>query len=127
MQERHAEIEALGAGSLGVSVAADFQARWLRDERGIDFPLLVDADNALKSALEFTPLPLWRLLLPTMWWRYLKGWRRSRQGAITAPPSETPGVVIVDTEGRIRYRHEGRTIGDYPDVDEVIAALGAIG
>lgn len=123
MQERRDEIDALGAGLLGVSVAAAHQATWLQEEKGISYPLLLDPESNLKGALGFQRMALWKYLLPTTWWNYVKGWRHARQGAVTGRPDDLPGIVIVDTDGTLRYRYEGKTLGDYPKIDDVIAAL----
>lgn len=35
----------------------------------------------------------------------------------------TPGVVIIDPQGRLGWIHRGETLGDYPPVRRVIAEL----
>lgn len=123
MQEHHDEIRDLGAGALGISVAADFQAQHLMND-GIDFELLLDPERNFKErALEVRRIPWWTYLLPSTLWNYLKWARRTRQGRITAGPTEPPAVAIVDTDGVVRYVHRGAALGDYPPIDEVMAHL----
>ena len=66
VSRRYDEIEAAGGAAIGVSVGTTHQARWLSEERGIDFPLLVDAERHLYDALD----------LPKKWWVALnpRGW-----------------------------------------------------
>lgn len=45
VSERLEDLEAAGGAALGVSVGAAFQARWLVEEKGVRFPLLVDPDR----------------------------------------------------------------------------------
>lgn len=127
LQERRDELRELGAEALGVSVAADYQARSLRDDHGIGYPLLLDPDEQLKAALGFGRLPRWWFLSPATVGRYLASWRLARPGRVTGGVDALPGLVVVDGDLRLRYRHEGRTLADYPDVDEVIRAVADLG
>lgn len=52
------EVEAAGAAALGISVGAAHQARWLMEEQGIRFPLLVDRERRFYDAID----------LPQRWW-----------------------------------------------------------
>lgn len=123
---RYDEVEAVGGGALGVSVGADHQARWLIEERGIRFPLLVDPDRRLHEALD----------LPRRWWVSLnpKGWRNyaraiargNRQGRIVAP-NQLPGLAILDSAAEAVSVHRGNALGDYPPLDRVLAALERVG
>jgi peroxiredoxin len=46
------QVEARGGAALAVSAGADHQARWLMEEQGVRFPLLVDPDRRVHTALE---------------------------------------------------------------------------
>ena len=69
----------------------------------------------------------WQFLLPTTWWKYLRGVKRGRQRRISRPDSMmTPGLAIVDADGVLRYIHRGKTLGDVPSVDTVLAELDGL-
>lgn len=114
----------MGAEPLGISVAADFQAKELM-EKSVDYDLLLDPDRNFKTAaLAIPKVKLSTYLTPVAAKRYLAGrGHKTRQGAPTATPSEPPGVAIIDPDRTIRYLYQGETVGDYPPVAEVLAAL----
>lgn len=125
LREAEPQIESLGARVIGVATGADYQARQLMDS-GIPFPLLVDPDRNLYRALGLDRIPWHRFLQPATWWRFAQASRGARQGRLTGDLRQAPGVAIIDTEGRLRYLHRGRTLADYPSLGEVVVALGAI-
>ncbi len=123
VSDRYDEVQAAGAAALGVSVGADHQARWLMDEQGIRFPLLLDPDRHLYVAIDL-PRRWWVGLNPRGWVNYARAIRRgSRQGAIVSP-NQLPGLVVVDQDARPRSIHRGRALGDYPPLDSVLGELG---
>ncbi len=123
MQEHHEEIEDLGAGALGISIAADFQAEHLMQTE-IGFPLLLDPERNFKGkALGIGKIKLSTYLRPLVHKRYMKWARKTRQGRPTAGLSEPPGVAIIDTDGVVQYVYKGETLGDYPPIEEVLARL----
>ncbi|HXG40989.1 MAG TPA: peroxiredoxin-like family protein [Candidatus Limnocylindrales bacterium] len=126
VSERYPEVEASGGAALGVSVGAAHQARWLLDEWGIRFPLLVDPERRLYEALEL-PRRWWVALNPKGWWNYARAIARgSRQGRIVEP-FQLPGLAILDAAGDAVWVHRGRALGDYPELDRVLAELERLG
>lgn len=126
VSERYGEVEDAGGAALGVSVGADYQARWLMQEWGIRFPLLVDPDRHVYDALEL-PRRWWVSLNPKGWWNYARAIARgSRQGRIIEP-NQLPGLAILDSAAEPIWVHRGRALGDYPKLDEVLAELRRAG
>lgn len=122
LAQRYDEIEALGAAALGVSVGADFQARWLMEEQGVGYPLLVDPRRHVYDALEL-PRKWWVGLNPKGWWNYAKAIARgNRQGRIIEP-NQLPGLAVLDAEADVVSVHRGKALGDYPPLDRVLDAL----
>lgn len=116
---RYEEVEAAGAGALGVSVGADFQARWLRDEQGVTFPLLVDPERAVYDALDL-PRKWWVSLNPKGWWNYARAIvKGNRQGRIIEP-NQLPGLAVLDANAGVVSVHRGKALGDYPKLDAVL-------
>lgn len=123
LRDRRPDLDALGVAVVAVAGAADFQARWLRDEKGVSFELLLDPDHRVREVLGMGRIAWWRYLLPTTWWKYLRAARRGRQGRISRPDAAmTPGLAIVD-KGVVRHIHRRVTLGDLPSVDDVLAHL----
>jgi hypothetical protein len=123
LREAHAQIAAMGAGVVAVGGAAPSQARNLMD-RGVPFPCLLDPEHNLSRALDLGRIPWSAWLWPRTYTGYLRGARRARPGRISAADAlQAPGVVIVDPPGRLAWVHRGRTLGDYPPVNRVIAEV----
>ena len=52
------------------------------------------------------------------WWRPVL---RSRQGVITVGWRELPAATVTDERAGVRWTFHGRFIGDYPDLEDVVA------
>jgi alkyl-hydroperoxide reductase/thiol specific antioxidant family protein len=126
VREAHAAIEALGARVIAVGTGSAAQARHLMDT-GTPFPCLVDADRRLYRALDLRRVGWSTVLDPATYLNYWRAWRRgARQGDVTGDPRQLSGVALLDADGRLRWRHVSRTIGDYPPLPDVLAALRRI-
>jgi AhpC/TSA family len=122
LSERLDQVEARGGAALGVSVGADHQARWLTEEKGVRFPLLVDPDRRVYTALEL-PRKWWVSLNPRGLWNYARALARgNRQGRIIEP-NQLPGLAVLDADARAVWVHRGRALGDYPSIERVLARL----
>lgn len=125
LREAEPEITALGGRVIGVATGADFQARQLMAS-GIPFPLLVDPDRNVYRALGLDHIRWYHFLQPSTWRRYLAGAKGARQGRLTGDLRQAPGVAVIASDRRLRYLHRGTTLGDYPPLDEVLAALRSV-
>lgn len=122
VSERYEDVEAAGGSALGVSVGADYQARWLSEKYAIRFPLLVDPERRIYDALDL-PRKWWVGLNPRGWWNYGRAIARgNRQGKIIEP-NQLPGVALLDANANAVWIHRGRALGDYPSVDLVLTEL----
>jgi hypothetical protein len=125
VSQRYDEVQAAGGSALGVSVGAEHQARWLMEERGIRFPLLLDPDRRLYEAINL-PRRWWVSLNPRGWWNYTRALARGgRQGRIIEP-NQRPGLVLLDRDGQAAWIHRGRALGHYPQLDRVLDELGRL-
>lgn len=127
LDRRRTRFAELGAGVLAVGGSADYQARWLAEERGVIMPLLLDPDQRLRDAVGMSRPLGWRMLDPRGLAAYgqsvSRGYRPQR---ITRDTVRTPGVVILDPSLRQRWRSEGDRIGDYPSHAIVESALASL-
>ncbi len=120
------QFQDLGAAAVVVGGSADYQARWLAD-RGITIPLLLDPDHELRTAVGLSRLRWHRLLSLRGARNYGRSFGKGfRPMKITADTVRSPGVVILDARHRPVWTYEGHEIGDYPPVDDVIAALRSL-
>ena len=112
------------AGAIAVGGSADYQAQWLRDERGVEIPLFLDPDHQLREALGTRKGLGVRMLDPRGFAAYGKVLRSGlKPQGITKDSVRSPGVVILDQERQVHWQYTGNRIGDYPPVDEVIRAV----
>lgn len=126
VSERLDEVENAGAQALGLSVGADYQARWLVEQRGIRFPLLVDPKREVYDALDL-PRKWWVNLNPRGWLNYARAIARgNRQGKIIEP-NQLPGLALLDANANAIWVHRGRALGDYPNLDKVLVHLTELG
>lgn len=117
------QLATVGAWPVAVGGSADYQARWLRDERGVRMPLLLDPDQRLLDALQVGRIG-GRLLDPRGLASYGRAMRAGlRPQRITRDTVQAPGVVILDAQLEVRWRHVGKRIGDYPPLNDVLDAV----
>jgi hypothetical protein len=116
-----------GIGAVAVGGSADYQAVWLRDEKGVRIPLLMDPEHRFRRAVGAAkPLGL-RLLDPRGGAAYASSLRHGfRLQAITRDSVRSPGVVVLDRDGRVRWSHIGTRIGDYPPLEDVRRTVDAL-
>jgi peroxiredoxin len=117
------ELSALGAQPLAIGGSADYQARWLRDEKGVRMPLLLDPEQGVRDAVGVGRLGA-RLLDPRGAPSYVRAMRHGyRPQAITKDTVQAPGVVVLDASRQVVWKHVGRRIGDYPPLQRVLDAV----
>jgi hypothetical protein len=85
---------------------------------------LVDREAGLYRVLGIGRVGVRAFLDLRTYLNYWRAWRRgARQGRITGDPHRLSGVAILDAEGRLAWRHLASTVGDYPPLSAVLAAL----
>lgn len=119
-----AGLAARGVGAVAVGGSADYQARWLREEKGVRLPLLLDPEHRLRDAVGAGRALGWRLADLRGATAYARSLRRGlRPQAVTRDTVRSPGVVVLDSRGAVIHRHVGRRIGDYPPLADMVAAV----
>ena len=108
----------IGVAAIGGS--ADYQAQWLRDERGVAVPLLLDPGQGFRDAVGAGKSLGMGLLNPKGAAAYARSMRNGfRPQKITRDTVRSPGVVILDRRGNVCWQHIGTRVGDYPPVPVV--------
>ena len=93
-------------------------------DHGMPFECLVDPEAQLYRVLGIGRTGWRAALRPDTYRNYWRGFRRGgRQGEVTGDPRRLSGVAVFDAQHRLRWRHVARTIGDYPPVATLLAAL----
>lgn len=124
MSGREEEFTAKGARLAAIGMGIPEMAADFRDKQGIGFPLLVDRTKETYRALEMKRGSLWDVAGPQNWMRFAKG---IVTGHGVEKPKQDPmqmgGVLILDTDGEVRYTFRASAAQDTPPVDEVLGAL----
>lgn len=120
------ELAQFGARPLAVGGSADYQARYLQEQRGVTMPLLLDGNQEFRDVVGIGDLGV-RLLDP----RGLVSYGRAlaagfRPQRVTRDTVRAPGVVILDQNLAVRWSFEGSRIGDYPELSEVLTATARL-
>lgn len=126
--DRHAgELARGGVGAAAVGGSADYQAVWLREERGVSIPLLLDPDREFRAAVDASRPLGWRMADPRGAAAYVRSLTHGyRPQSVTHDTVRSPAVVVLDSAGIVRWRFVGTRIGHYPTLDEVKAALAKL-
>lgn len=119
-----AELERHEAGALAIGGSAPYQAVWLREEKGVGLSLVLDPEHRFRDHVGASKPLGWRMADP----RGAAAYTRSlinglRPQGITRDTVRSPGVVLLDQTGVVRWRHIGTRIGDYPTLDQVLAVI----
>lgn len=121
------ELAGRGVGAIAIGGSADYQAAWLREERGVRLPLLLEPEHRFRDHVGALKPLGWRLADP----RGAAAYTRSlvngfRPQHITRDTVRSPGVVVLDQTGAVRWRHIGTRIGHYPPLEDVLAAVARL-
>jgi hypothetical protein len=124
LRDRQAELDARGAGFSAIGLGDPAYARAFRDEAGITFPLLVDADRTAYRAAGLASASLLHVLRPDNIVAGLRaraaGHRQLRKGP---NPFQLGGSFVFGPGNVDRYTHVSRTFGDNAPVTALLAAL----
>lgn len=115
-------------GAIAIGGSADYQAIWLAEEKGVRLPLLLDPDHRFRDHVGASKPLGWRMADPRGAAAYTRSLGHGlRPQTITRDTVRSPGVVVINHRGVVRWRHIGTRIGHYPPVDEVLARVERLG
>ena len=124
LRDHEAEFRARGARVAAVGLGDLAYARAFRDESGIAFPLLVDAEREAYRVAELRSATLRHLLRRDNWVARRRaraaGHRQSRTGQ---NPFQLGGSFVFGPGDVDRYAHVSETFGDTAPVSLLLAAL----
>lgn len=113
-----------GVDAIAIGGSADYQAKWLRAEKGVATPLFLDPTGAVREKLGIRDLIFGMLSLrgaASYLHAMANGLRLQRP---TRDAFRSPGVVILDNEARAIWIFEGTRLGDYPSIPSAIQKIG---
>lgn len=116
------EIRELGAELVVVGNGRPEQARQFKEERQLDFPVLVDPELIAYRAAEL------RRGASTFGLGSLRGGLRALrkghlQGRTQGDPWQQGGVFVVTPAGRVAFSYVSEEAGDHPETSAVLEAL----
>ena len=112
------QVVVIGQGSID-------EARAFRDEQHLDVPLFTDPSRQAYCAVGMRR-GLGTVLRPSVFSHALRAWRRGfRQARTAGDPLQQGGAVVIDPDGRERYRYISRWAGDHPGTLALIRACEA--
>lgn len=127
---RHAKgnIEDAGGQVLLVGMGSESVTRDFIERFDVPFPMVCDPDQHLYRDFAIERMSPLGFLSPTM---ALRGIAAMAEGHTMGLPEgdvrQLPGVVIIDGEGIIRYRHDGDGPADHPAPETLVNVLQNLG
>ena len=116
-----------GSRVIAVGGSADYQARWLRDTKGVEMPLLLDPAQEVRAIAGVGDLTARQMAHFGGASNYVKSLVHGfRPQVPTADATKAPGIVIFDADFSVRWVHRGEMLGDYPPVDDLIQRIGSL-
>lgn len=110
-----------GTAIVGLAGSAAYQARWLRDTKGVKLPLLLDPDEQVRAVADLGNLSTKSWVRPKGWKNYLGSMQRGFRPQIpTSDALKAPGIVVFDKNFSVLWVHRGETLGDYPPIDDLV-------
>lgn len=89
----------------------------------LDYPIYVDPQRRIYEMLGFRR-NLGGSANPVVMLMALRAWLRgARQGATEGDPWQLGGVIVVDQDGEITYRHSSRFAGDHPKIEAIVSVI----
>ncbi|MEA2024739.1 MAG: hypothetical protein U9N79_10695 [Actinomycetota bacterium] len=116
-----------GTRVIAVGGSAVYQARWLRDTKGVRMPLLLDPDQAVRAVAGVGDLTARQMSSLGGASSYVKSLVHGfRPQVPTSDATKAPGIVIFDSDFNVTWVHHGEMLGDYPTVDDLIEQVGSL-
>lgn len=112
-----AELAVIGTGNAAMAKA-------FREDAGIpDISVYTDEARKAYGAAGFHR-GIWPLLQPRAVSNYIRAFLAGYQsGRLQGDALQQGGVLVINPEGVVLYRHASRSSGDHADVGEILSAL----
>lgn len=115
-----------GARVVAVGGSSAQQAQWLRDKKGVEIPLLLDAAQRVRSVAQLGTLSMRQLSKGKGLMNYARALRNGfRPQVPTQDINQAPGIAIFDTDFNLEWVHRGEVMGDYPPIPNLIERMSS--
>ncbi|MEN8233645.1 MAG: hypothetical protein ABFR89_01820 [Actinomycetota bacterium] len=112
---------------IAVGGSAGYQARWLRDTKGVEMPLLLDPEQRVRAVADLGDLTPLEMASPSGAGSYVRSILSGfRPQVPTADATKAPGILLLDRDFSVAWVHRGHALGDYPPIDELIARVETV-
>ncbi len=119
----------LPAGSRVIAVggSSPAQARWLRDTKDVQIPLMLDPAQRVRSVVQLGTLSMRQLSSGRGWRNYARAMRNGFRPQIpTQHMNQAPGIALFDEGFAIEWVHRGEMMGDYPPLGDLVERIRSI-
>lgn len=124
MRRKNNDFMQAGAGLVLVGMGSVADSADFAHKQELPFPLISDPEGRLYTAFGLRKASIASLFSPTL---FVKGVSALSQGYGVGRPigdiRQLPGVFIIDTKGRIVFRHAAADASDHPDADTILDRL----
>lgn len=126
LREIYPQITDLGADAVAIASKPAMMAQTVLDS-GFPFALLMDPDYTARTALELKRTSLAFLLKPQGLKNYAKSLGSLKQFRLELDDATNrPAALILDSEQNVAWTHIGKSLGDYPATDTLLAELANV-
>jgi peroxiredoxin len=118
------DFEQAGLQVVLVGLGSPAQARDFQAAFDVSFPIVADPDGRLYAAYDLKRMASLGFLSPMLAARTVATLARGHGlGKPSGDVRQLPGVVAVDRQGRVIYRHDARDPSDHPAPEAILTAL----
>jgi len=110
-----------------VGGSTDRQAQWLRENKGVNMPLVLDPDQQIRSLVKLGNLTPVQIAKKDGWANYARAMGNGFRPQIpTKHAQSAPGIAIFDSSFATLWVHRGEMMGDYPPIDELVDIVSSL-
>lgn len=127
MRQKLPQFEQAGGRVVLVGMGTPEQSAAFAEKAGHPFPLISDPDRRLYQTFGLRMASALDLLSPSVAFKAISALAQGNSiGMPVGDIRQLPGVFIIDTGGRIVFRHIARDPADHPDAETILSALKAM-
>lgn len=124
MRQQKEQFQKLGARVVLVGLGTPEETAAFKKQFHVPFPMIADPEKRLFKAFHLKQATPASLLSVGMAVKGLSALARGHGiGIPKGDVRQLPGVFIIDTDGRIRYRHYAKDPADHPSADDLLGFL----
>jgi peroxiredoxin len=124
LRQKEKEFQRLGARVVLVGLGTPEETAAFKKQFHVPFPMIADPEKRLFKAFHLGQATPASFLSVGMAMKGLSALARGhRIGIPKGDVRQLPGVFIIDSDGRIRFRHYAKDPADHPSADDLLGFL----